>query len=107
MNVQVYDAPKTRQIRSKPRGIEVTVPFFCPPERIPARICLSDITMPTLRKNTQLYHGPLRIQRGAQPASSGTVRCRADFGDGRHRSVGRLYATVVHALSVARTHSGA
>src|SRR5260364_156815 len=50
MNVQVYAAPKIRQIRSKPRGIEVTVPFFCPPERIPARICLSDITMPTLRK---------------------------------------------------------
>src|SRR5260363_67028 len=50
MNVQMHDAPKTRQIRSKPRGIEVTVPFFCPPARIPARICLSDITMPTLRK---------------------------------------------------------
>src|SRR5260364_274962 len=106
MNVQVYDAPKTRQIRSKPRGIEVTVPFFCPPERIPAHLPVRYHDADP-EKNTQLYHGPLRIQRGAQPASSGTVRCRADFGDGRHRSVGRLYATVVHALSVARTHSGA
>src|SRR5260363_188884 len=57
MNVQVYDAPKTRQIRSKPRGIEVTVPFFCPPERIPARICLAEIPMPTLKKIPSYFTG--------------------------------------------------
>src|SRR5260363_235796 len=50
MNVQVYDAPKTRQIRSQPRGIEVMVQCCCLSERIPARTCLSDITLPTLRK---------------------------------------------------------
>jgi hypothetical protein len=46
----MHDAPQIRQIRSKPRGIEVTVPFFCPPQSIPARIRLFDITMPTTRK---------------------------------------------------------
>ncbi len=42
--------PKIRQLRSKPRGIEVTVLFFCPPDRIPARVRVSDITLPTTRK---------------------------------------------------------
>src|SRR5260363_307284 len=50
MKVLMHDAPKIRQIRSKPRGIGVTVPIFCPPARIPARICLSNSTVPPLRK---------------------------------------------------------